>query len=451
MNGFIERVSQAWIIVFIIFVSLISLVPSWLQYDIISNDGAFQYIPVAELYLKGAFLEALTQKQLPIFPILLALFSWFTGFDLEMSGRLISVISFCLAAIGLFKLTTFVHPSRIAGLIAVLFMITSRVLLNCSVDCLKESLLLSIVIWANYLIILGIGKEQERYFLIAGGFILLFMGALIRSTTNLFIFAWLILWVFHKRQSIQYRLIVLLLPVLSVLVLWLIKPDLPIFVRSYDLNQFFGKEFSLMFLLSGVWGAIDSMFSAGNQGAFAFALAGFYFIRKSNIYRLQAAVTLILFFMIYSIWGSASDRYSLAPVIMTYPLAAATILQAIKSKNKLITALAYAVMLFSPAQLVYNSFDSPDPDKLAQKYAGKWILSVKGPENEIMTNRERLAFYAKGKLVLINESKDLKSGTAIIAVDISKEGSSDLIKSIENMGLYPLKVITPVFIYFPKK
>lgn len=451
MKEFIEKVSQAWIIVFIIFVSLISLIPSWRQYDIISNDGAFQYIPVAELYLKGAFIEALTQKQLPLFPMLLALFSWLTGLDLEMSGRLISVISFCLAAIGLFKLTTFVYPSRIAGLIAVLFMITSRVLLNCSVDCLKESLLLSIVIWANYLIIIGTGNEQKRYFLIAAGCILLFMGALIRSTTNLFIFSWLILWVFHKRRSILYRLIVLLLPVLTVLLLWLIKPDLPIFVRSYDLNQFFGKDFTLRFILSGVWGAIDSMFSAGNQGAFAFALAGFYFIRKSNIYRFQVAATLILFFIIYSIWGSASDRYSLAPVIMAYPLAAAAILQGIKSKNKLITVLAYAVILFSPAQLVYNSFDSPDPEKLAQKYAGKWILSVKGPGSEILTNRERLAFYAKGKLVLINESKDIKNEKSIIAVDASKEGGSDLIKSIENMGLHPLKVITPVFIYFPKK
>jgi hypothetical protein len=126
-------------------------------------------------------------------------------------------------------------------------------------------------------------------------------------------------------------------------------------------------------------------------------------------------------------------------------------LQGIKSNKKLIIAFAYAVILFSPAQWIYNSFDSPDPEKLAQKYAGKWILSVKGPGKEIMTNRERLAFYAKGKLVLINESKDIKNNTSVIAVDTSKEGSVDLIKSIENMGLYPLKVITPVFIYFPKK
>jgi hypothetical protein len=451
LKDLLERVPQGWIFIFIIFASLISLIPSWLQYDIISNDGAFQYIPVAELYLRGAFNEALSQKQLPLFPMLLALFSWLSGLDLEMSGRLISVISFCLAAIGLFKLATYIQPSRIAGLIAVLFMITSRVLLYCSVDCLKESLLLCIVIWANYLILLGMGNEQKRYFLMACGFILLFMGALLRSTTNLFIFAWLILWVFHKRKSFQYRLIVLLLPVLTVLTLWLIKPDLPIFVRSYDLNQFFGKKFTLMFLLSGAWGAIDSMFSAGNQGAFAFALAGFYFIRKNNIYRYHAAVTLVLFFIIYLFWGSASDRYSIAPVIMTYPLAAGTILQGIKSKIKLITVLAFVVVLFSPVQLIHNSFDSPDPEKLAQKYAGKWILSVKGPGNEILTNRERLAFYAKGKLVLINDSADIKDKTSIIAVDASKEGGVDLIKSVEKMGLHPFKIILPVYIYFPKK
>lgn len=161
MKGFIDRIPLSWICLFIILACLISLAPSWYQYDIISMDGAFQYIPVAELYLNGAFIEALTQKQLPLFPMLLALFSWITSFDLEMSGRLISVISFCIAAIGLFRVTVFVNSSRISGLIAVLFMITSRVLLYCSVDCLKESLLLCIIIWANYLILIGTSNEKK--------------------------------------------------------------------------------------------------------------------------------------------------------------------------------------------------------------------------------------------------------------------------------------------------
>jgi hypothetical protein len=414
-------------------------------------DGAFQYIPVAELYLKGAFIEALTQKQLPLFPMLLALFSWVTGFDLEMSGRLISVISFCLAAIGLFRLTVFVTSSRISGLIAVLFMITSRVLLYCSVDCLKESLLLCIIIWANYLILSGVSNEKKRYSLIAGGFILLFMGALLRSTTNLFILAWLILWVIHEKHLIIYRLIVLLLPILLVLTVWFIKPDLPVFVRSYDLNQLFGKDFNLMSLLSGLWGAIDSMFSAGNQGAFAFSLLGFFIFRKNAIYRYHAGLTLLLFLFVYSFWGFASDRYSLAPVIMTYPLSAALIIQAMKSGNKLLAAAAFAVVLFSPAQWIYNSTGAPDPDKIAQKDAGRWILSVKGPGQEVATNRERLAFYAKSKLILVNVPEDIKNFSTVIAVDSSKQGGSELIESIERMGMYRSNIIAPVYIFLPKK
>lgn len=272
-----------------------------------------------------------------------------------------------------------------------------------------------------------------------------------RSTTNLFILAWLILWVIHERRLIIYRLIGLLLPILLVLIVWFIKPDLPVFVRSYDLNQLFGKEFTLMFLLSGAWGAIDSMFSAGNQGAFAFSLLGIYLFKKNAIYKYHVGLTLLLFLFVYSFWGFASDRYSLAPVIMTYPLAAAPIMESLKSGKKLFAAVAFAVVLFSPAQWIYNSTGAPDPDKIAQKDAGRWILSVKGPGQEIMTNRERLAFYAKSKLILVNEPKDIKNWSSVIAVDSSKEGGSELIESIERMGRYPSNVIAPVYIYLPKK
>jgi hypothetical protein len=52
---------------------------------------------------------------------------------------------------------------------------------------------------------------------------------------------------------------------------------------------------------------------------------------------------------------------------MTYPLAAAVVIKAVSSEKKVYAALAFAVMLFSPAQWVYNAFDSRDLEKLAQK------------------------------------------------------------------------------------
>jgi len=443
---FIEKIPNGWIIVLIILSGVISLIPSWLQYDIISMDGAFQYAPVANLYLKGAFLEALTQKQLPLFPILLAGFSWISGLDIEMSGRLISVISFILAAIGIYKLTFLITSSKASGLTAVLFMITSRVLLYCSVDCLKESLIVCFIVWANYSILKGLHRENKKYALIAAGLFILGMGALLRSTTNLFIFAWMIVWVFHKKQNVAYRLLAITAPVIVVIAAWLIKPDLPIFVRSYDLNLFFGKNFSIMHFLNGAWSAVDSMFSAGNQGAFALVLAGFFLFKDSRIYRFHTALTLGLFFAVYAVWGFASDRYSLAPVIMTYPLAAAVIMKAVSSGKKAYAALAFAVLAFSPVQWVYNAFDSSDPEKLAQKDAGIWIEQQFGPENDIITNRERLAFYAKGNLILINTADDIKK-SGITAVDITRENGPELKSSIENKGGRLIKEFYPVFIY----
>jgi hypothetical protein len=232
-----------------------------------------------------------------------------------------------------------------------------------------------------------------------------------------------------------------------VIAAWLIKPDLPIFVRSYDLNQFFGKNFSIIHFFNGAWCAVDSMFSAGNQGAFAFALAGFFLVKNSRIYRYQAALTLGLFFVIYAVWGFASDRYSLAPAIMTYPLAAAVIMKAVSSGKKAYVALAFAVMLFSPAQWGYNAFDSRDPEKLAQKDAGLWIKQAYGPEKDIITNRERLAFYAKGNLILVNLPDEFKHGNGISAVDITKENGPELKSSIEIKGGRLVKEIYPVFIY----
>jgi len=117
----------AWQISFLVLVvSMLALLPAWLHYDIISRDGAFQYIPVARLFLDGNIVGALSRPQLPLYPMLMAALSWITGVDLELSGRLISGLSFILASLGLYKVTELVFKDRWASLLAVLFLISNK-------------------------------------------------------------------------------------------------------------------------------------------------------------------------------------------------------------------------------------------------------------------------------------------------------------------------------------
>jgi hypothetical protein len=55
-----------------------------------------------------------------------------------------------------------------------------------------------------------------------------------------------------------------------------------------------------------------------------------------------------------------------------------------------------------------RAFDPPDLDRLARKEAGQWILTTVGPGKDIISNRERIAFYAQGNIVYLvnNPNKD---------------------------------------------
>src|SRR4030042_3151438 len=74
---------------------------SFSQIYMITLDGALQYIPAAKLFYHGAYLQALLQPQLPLYPFLISILSHVTG-DFEPAGQLISILFSLLAVFPLY-------------------------------------------------------------------------------------------------------------------------------------------------------------------------------------------------------------------------------------------------------------------------------------------------------------------------------------------------------------
>ena len=116
--------------------AFLGLIPAWLNYDVISKDGAFQYIPMAKAFLGGSFRDTLLNSpQLPLFPLIMAAVTKATGLDLELSGRAISYFGYVLACMGMYQLSSLLFRNRAVSCLASLFIATNALLMKCSVDC----------------------------------------------------------------------------------------------------------------------------------------------------------------------------------------------------------------------------------------------------------------------------------------------------------------------------
>jgi len=424
-----------------------ALLPSWLHYDIIANDGAFQYIPVAELFLQGRFREAFLTPQLPLFPLAIAGVSALTGMDPELSGRTVAAIAFIIAALGLYKLGMLTTRQRWVALLAVLFLITNRELVEDSVDCLKESLLLAFIVWGNVYILRWVEEHRWRHLL--PGILLLLLGGLLRSTALFFIGAWLILWAFHQRRGMALRVGLIASPVVAVLVLWFIDPTLPIFIRSYNLGLIFKPEHTPLFLLTAAGKTINEFLATGNPVIILFAFAGLYRMR-AGVYARHVMLVLLIYLLIMAMWGHVfSGRYLLAPIVWVYPLAAYSVLDAWQSRRTIWKTCAVVGVVSCVALWGYQAQIPPDPDKLARRQAGQWILARIGPGKEIMSNRMRLVFYAKGVSVPL-KSIHAHGPHPCIAVDIDTDEGGRFKTRWDKAGLRSDKVFRTIHVYLPK-
>ncbi|MBN2298548.1 MAG: hypothetical protein JXM72_08135 [Deltaproteobacteria bacterium] len=426
--------------------AFLALLPAWMNYDIISRDGAFQYVPAARVFLEGNFHEGFLRRELPLFPLIMAFIAKITGFDLELSGRLASYLAYVLAAIGMFKLSEVVFKNRVIALLAVLFLITNRHFVDRSIDCLKESLLICCIIWGNYLILKGIAVIDKRLIYYSLGLLTFLAGMLFRSITLVFLCAWFAVWLFHKRNGIGSRASVLLIPVLLVFVLWVFIPGMSLSWKSYHLNYFFVCQHSIMDVLRSAADVLIRFFSTGNP---VLVMAGFFGLYhwKKDVYYFYSCLVLLVSFLVLVPWPLVSDRYLLAPIVWVYPLASFGIFRIFRSGFGLLKTVAVLTVFSTIVLWADIAFTPPDQDKLARKEAGQWILDNLGPGREIFTNRDRLVFYAQGTYKPLSKIKAGSTIHRVLAIDTKYEEGRIIAEEAHSRGIDPDKQFRSIYVY----
>jgi hypothetical protein len=427
MRNAIEHLPQPYITGGVLCLAVIALIPGWTNYDIIARDGAHLYVPVATLLLEGRFHEALFGSYQPLFPLplyetLIFVLSKISGLVPETAGRLISASCYVLGSLGMYKATEQLLKDRIMALLSVLFFLANKQLLHNSVDCLKESLLVCIIIWGNYFILKGIVSQPWKAFYLSLGAVILLAGAMVRSTALIFLGSWLLLWVFHQREGLGWRSMIVLVPACTLLALYYLRPDIPLFRRSFALGSliaYFHKSYQNPLQVGNASARMVLQFLGISQYVMPlFGLVGVYHFRMTSYTRHYLFVLAGYFLLCIGIgWQYSplsSDRYILAPALWLIPVAAYEIVRAWQSTRRTLKYLAILTVAALPFIWAGQAFKPPDDDRLARKETGLWIHSRLGPHQDVVSNREWISFYAQGNIVYLADVPTLENaGTSV--------------------------------------
>ncbi len=446
----IEEINDNWLLLVLLILSVISLIPPWIHYDIISEDGAFHYIPVAKMYLEGDFFRALS-LEMPVYPVLLAAISLFTGSDFELAGRLLSAVFYIMSAIGLFKLSQSVFNSNAVAFVSGIFMITNRDLMDLGVDCLKDTFVLCLIIWATYFMTYWSLVKRKHVFFILSIFLYL-IGTSVRSTAVIFLISLFLIWVISIRNW-RSRLALILLLITGLAGAYCFKGLIAQYgnLRSFNLDLL--KINSNIFMQ--VLRYFECYFTASNPMAVIIAGYGMILLFRRNIYTKLVTAVFFVSLLFFGMRDYISDRYMMPMIIMLYPVSAYFIIKWFSSGKKIVQFIGILAIVYSIAQWVDLSFTRPEPRRLAIRYAGQWIYENYGSDLKISTNQARVIFYARNNFKIEDRPKfgniDLSSPADIIAVDISKDDGADIKKNIEKRGGSLLNQVYPIYIYNLKK
>jgi hypothetical protein len=487
-SSVLENISPRTMTFLVLFASFLALMPAWIHYDIIARDGAHLYVPVARLFYEGRFHDAIFSIYQPLFPIplyelLIALVARVSGFSLELSGRLISAAGFIIGSLGIYKISFAMAKSRTVGILSVLLYLSNKKLLDISVDCLKESLLVCLVVWGNYLVVKSFSSQVRALYLISGMGILFLAGFMIRSTSLIFLGAWLLVWIFHSGRGLLPKLLLIFVIPLSIAI-WLgyAHPEVPIFRRSLSVHIYFN--------LAHAYNNTLEIANAGLLIVRQFLSKSYYFVGfmgfmgmlyyRKDKYAQFVFIMFVSFFIAllgtgWNYTDSNSDRYLMAPVVCFIPLSGYAIATFANRPNFFLKWMALLTIIICPLLWADTIFQFPDPDKLARKEAGQWTLSRVGPHNDILTNRERIAFYAQGndlelieekafdhmrKIVAVRypagsyvrlyEITDLKTLKKVIAIDTQMEEGLIWKRYLDTLDIKPDRSFRSIYVYLPK-
>lgn len=427
--------------------SLLSLYLYFRTY-VISLDGAFQYIPLAKAFASGAFREALgTTGQQPLYPLLMALFSWFTS-DMELAGRLVASLSGILVIFPVYLLGKRLVSQRVAFFSTLLFVLHPY-FRRFSADVLKEStylLFLALALWFTWRAI----QRQEKFcFLFVPVWSLLVY--LVRpdgAEVFLVTFFYILLINPFPRPKDQWMALFLLILSATFLALpyflhlkeitgvWTLsktktlsgllgyegwKDGIPLMAKVLfalkGVSQEIFSVFHPFYLLLLVVGGLKSRMSHFKEGdgflliffmihsilLFLLALNTTEWGREGTVRAFQLSGRHVLPLLLFSIYWIGIGLETVSDGLMRW----------IESNRFLSSLAPYTKALFLwtllfivvAALLLPKTLKPQRYERLPEKWAGIWIKNHLGGGQTLFTTLPRVAYYAGGKFEFIDLNK----------------------------------------------
>jgi len=443
------------------------------QIYLISIDGAFQYIPVAKLFAWGEYREAINQLQLPFYPFLIAILSKVIG-NLEVSGQIISIIASLLAVIPLFLLGKSIFGET-AAFWAGIFYFLNPEMLQRSVDVLKEGLLIFLLFSAIYLFSLFL-KRRGIYWLLAST--LLTLLAVMTRVVSLIFVPVFIFWIFFLKKKVfdvgfSKRLgYLLLIIVVCATVIVPLMIDVKAVTGKWDISKktvtvhsliesiFFDKAVEIGEVERAPFSLIGKFIKVYHPILLLFFLAGLIrrrviprnFFNEMFLFSFIFGYLIIIGLMMWS-----THRYLLFPILFSYLWAGAGVLE-IQEKVMRIIRLSRESVNIRLIILIFIIFlpvllNPYRVEKLERKAIGLWIKGEEMGRPFIMTDAQRVAYYAEGELLLMNKwnyreniSKAIAKGIKYIVVEEKNIGKNypDLMKlAQQDFILQDIPLLTP--------
>ena len=397
-------------------VGLILRLYAFSQIYMISIDGALQYIPVAKLFFQGEYLQALLQPQLPLYPFLISVLSYVTG-DLELAGQLISIIFSLLTVFPLYLIGKSLFGPK-AGFWTAVFYIFHPLMLQSSVDVLKEGLVIFLLLASVYCSLRFI-QDGERGWLI-WTIIFAVVGALVRVITLevlLIIGLWLGYRAFRTRvrdRKLAYRYLWVVIVVIGIMVAfvipgiwgWEFAVEKKASIRATRIfHRWFVYEWpSVSQIGAGALTIIGKFVEKSYASPFLLALFGLGWRLRNHKFstgeKYLALLTGLLIIILFPLLHT-SDRYLLPTIFLFYLWAGFGFVKLRELidrrfiKYLRLTAVISILILLGP--MVPFTLLPQRLDKIGRKEVGLWLQEQSLSSPVIMTNIPRVVYYAEGE------------------------------------------------------
>jgi hypothetical protein len=390
------------------------------QIYMISNDGAFQYIPVAKLFYQGAYLEALQQPQLPLYPFLISILSHVTG-NFEVSGQLISIMFSLLAIFPLYLIGKSLFGPRPAFWTTMLYL-TNPLMLHCSVDVLKEGLLIFLFFSSVYYSLRFLQEGSGRWLI----WIVVFSaaGALV-SMIALVVLVALGVWLGYgalrgrvKEKVLAYRYLWVVVAIAGITVIfffipgiinwefWITKKPYKV-IEGFFYRWFVAEWPGLAQIGERLLYIVDRFIEKTYYVPLPFAVFGLVWKVKTREFSAEERYLALLIGVLIVIFFPnlyASGRYHLPAIFLLYLLAGfgfAKVLELIGRRFTKYRRLAPVILMsILFGSMVSFSLQPQRLDKVGYKEVGLW-LRKQTLTPLIMTDDPRVAYYAGGEYIMI--------------------------------------------------